>query len=368
MSYQICKRCVMDNRSDDTIAFDDKGYCNYCTDAINSMPKRYFPNEEGKKKIDELMFKIKKEGKGRNYDCLMGISGGLDSSYLAYIGHKYGLRILAIHVDDGFDTPNATDNIDKIAKSCKIDIIYERPDREQFFSLTKAFIKAGVPNIAIPQDNLIFAYLYKYAKKYGIKYFLSGGNFAMESILQRGNTHSAFDKKHIIDINNKFGTTPINKLQITSSFERKLQDQILCRIKEIRPLNYIDYNKVKAIQELEEFCGYKYYGGKHYESFLTMFMQAYYLPKKFNVDKRTSHLSSLIVSGQITREEALEELKKPLYNEKEMEKCIDRILALIKMTRKEFDIIMNTPPKQHSEFKTSSWKYISKLVRKIRGY
>lgn len=270
MSYQICKRCVMDNRSDDTIVFDDEGYCNYCTDAINSMPQRYFPNEEGKEKLDELILKLKDEGKEKKYDCLMGISGGLDSAYLAYIGYKYGLRILAVHVDDGFDSPIAIDNIHKIEKSCKIDIMYEQPDKEQYFNLTKAFIKAGVPNIAIPQDNLIFAYLYKYANKYNIKYFLSGGNFAMESILQRDNTHSAFDKIHIVDINNKFGTTPINKLHITSSFERKIQDQILCRIKEIRPLDYIDYNKDRAIQELKEFCGYNYYGDKHYEPILTI--------------------------------------------------------------------------------------------------
>ena len=368
MSYQICNRCVMDNRSDETIIFDENGYCNYCRDAINSMSRRYFPNKKGKKMLDELMMELKKEGKNKRYDCLMGISGGLDSSYLAYLGYQYDLRILGIHVDDGFDTSVALRNINNIGESCKIDIIFEQPDQEQYLDLTKAFIKADVPNIAIPQDNLIFAYLYKYAKKYNIKYFLSGGNFALESILQKGNTHSAYDKKHIIDIHNKFGTMPINNLQITSSFERKIKDQIFYKINEIRPLNYIDYNKNISIKELEKFCGYNYYGGKHYESNLTMFMQMYYLPKKFNIDKRNSHLSSLIISGQMDRDDALKELEKPLYGKDYMEQIISNLLGLIKMSREEFESIMGSPPKRHDDYKISSWKYVSKLVRKIRRY
>lgn len=368
MSYRICNRCVMDNSSDDTIEFNENGYCNYCSDAIKSKSIRYFPNAEGKKKLDDLMSKLKKEGKGKKYDCLMGISGGLDSAYLAYIGYQYDLRILAIHVDDGFDIPLAVENISKIGKACNIDIIYEKPDKDQYFDLIKAFIKAGVPNIAIPQDNLIFSYLYKYAKKYNIKYFLSGGNFALESILQKGNTYTAYDKKHIKDINNKFGAKSINKLDITSSLERKIKDQIIYKIKEIRPLDYIDYNKNIAITELREFCRFNYYGGKHYESILTMFMQMYYLPRKFNVDKRLSHLSSLIVSGQITREDAMEELKRPLYNDDEMNKIINDLLNLIKLTREEFEDIMNESPKQHNEYKTSSWKYINRFLRAIRGY
>ena len=370
MSYQMCSRCVMDNQSDDTIIFDQNGYCNYCTDAISSMPRRYFPNEEGKEKLDKLISQLKMEGKGKKYDCLMGISGGLDSSYLAYLGYQYGLRILAIHIDDGFDTPIAVENIKNIGKSCSVDIIYEHPNKEQYLDLTRAFIKAGLPNIAIPQDNLIFAYLYKHAKKYGVKYFLSGGNFALESILQKGNTHDAFDKKHIYDINNKFGTKPISNLQITSNFQRKIRDQIFYKINEVRPLDYIDYNKNKAINELAEFCGFDYYGGKHYESILTIFMQTYYLPKKFKVDKRNSHLSSLIVSGQMTREEALKELKKPipLYDEKHINQIIENLLDLFQMTREEFDGIMMTAGKQHNEYKTSSWKYISKIAKTVRRY
>lgn len=364
----ICKRCVMDNKSDTTITFDKEGYCNYCTEAINSMPSRYFPNEEGRKKLESLIDRLKDEGKGKKYDCLMGISGGLDSSYLAYKGYKHGLRILAIHVDDGFNSEIAIRNINKIEKACNLDIVHVKPDREQYYDLTKAFFKAGVPNLAIPQDNLIFSYLYEYATKYNVKNFLSGGNFALESILQRGNTHSASDKKHIIDINKKFGTTSINKLRITSSFERKIKGQYILRINETYPLNYIDYNKEMAIKELSEACDYNYYGGKHYESILTTFMQKYYLPKKFKVDKRKSHLSSLVIVDQMSRDEALEELKKPLYSDSEIDEIIKEFINKIDISMADFNSIMSSKPKEHTDYATSYWKYISTIVRKIRRY
>ncbi len=367
MSYRICKRCVMDNASDSTITFDENGYCNYCNEALNSMLQRYYPNEDGRQKFEQLIQNIKEEGKGKKYDCLMGISGGLDSSYLAYLGYEKGLRILAVHVDDGFDTEITKRNIDNLTKKTNIDIIYEKPDGKQFYSVTAAFIRAGVPNIAIPQDNLIFAYLYEYAKKYNIEYFLSGGNFSMESILQRGNSHSAFDKKHIFDINKRFGSTSLNKLQITSSFERKIKNQILHRIKELKPLDYINYNKERAINELEKFCGFSYYDGKHYESVLTIFMQRYYLPQKFKVDKRRSHLSSLIVSEQISREEALKEIEKPLYDDN-VKIHIEKLLEKLNISQEELEKIMQQEPVNHTSYKVSAWKYVSKTVKLLRGY
>lgn len=368
MSFHICKRCIMDNLSDYTINFDANGYCNYCREALLAKDKVYIPNEKGQELLDKLMCKIKKEGKNKQYDCIMGLSGGLDSSYLAYLGSQYKLRILAIHVDDGFNASVAVDNIKKLSQACKMDVMVEKPDKEQFCALTAAFIRAGVPNIAIPQDNLIIGYLHKYAKENEIRYFLSGGNFALESILQRGYTHSALDKIHIKDINKKFGTSSIDKLQIISSFQRKISNKMLFQIQEIRPLNYIDYRRDEAIAKLKSFCDFNYYGGKHYESILTKFVQIYYLPKKFSVDKRKSHLSSLIVSGQLTREEALEELKKPLYSDLHMEEEIEFILKCLKISRHDFNKIMSAKPRKHEDFKVSLWTYISYLNRKLRGY
>lgn len=348
---KVCCRCVMDNSSDKEILFDQHGFCNYCVESYNKIGKLYFPNEEGREKLKTLIADVKKDGEGKKYDCIMGISGGLDSSYLAYLGYKWGLRVLAVHVDDGFDTQISSSNIKKLIKATGFDFEVIKPDSTQFNALTKAYMKAGVPNIAVPQDNILFAFLYKKMEEYNIKYFLSGGNFALECILQKGNTHSAYDITNIMDIYNKYGSEPIDKLEFLSfktleEYERKLN------IQSPRPLNFINYNKNQAFLELEEFCGFEYYGSKHLENILTAFIQLYWFPKKFGVDKRTSHLSSMIVSGQISREEALEILKQPLYDEKLMNDYINIIKEKLKITDIEFEEIIKSPIHQHEDYAT----------------
>ena len=346
-----CKRCVMDNRSDDTITFDENGYCNYCTDALAQIGTVYFPNEEGKRRLDNLLAQVKAHGKGKKYDCIMGLSGGLDSSYLAYLGYKWGLRILAVHIDDGFDTDISKSNLKKLITATHFDYEVITPDADQFNDLTLAYMKAGVPNLAVPQDNVLFAFLYKKMKTHKIDYFFSGGNFALESILQKGNTHDAYDVVNIKDIHKKYGRLPIDKLELLSSFERK-KDAYILGVKSPRPLNYIDYNRDRAFKELHEFCGFEYYGRKHLENILTAFIQCYWFPKKFGVDKRTSHLSSMIVSGQMTREEALRELEEPLYDEKKMQDYIQLIKEKLNISDVEFDEIMNAPTHEHTDYKT----------------
>lgn len=183
----------------------------------------------------------------------MGISGGLDSSYLAYLGaKKWGLRILAVHIDDGYDTDLAKTNIANLCKACKIELKTIVPDAEQFNDLTRAYFLAEVPNVAVPQDNILFACLYDYAKKYGIKYFLSGGNFALEGILQKGNSYQAYDTVNIKAIHKRFGRIPIDKLPLLSQTGRDI-DAYIHGIKSLRPLNYIDYNRDRAIKELSDF-------------------------------------------------------------------------------------------------------------------
>ena len=352
--YQMCRRCVMDNRSDDTISFDEQGYCNYCTTAIKQIGTVYLPNDEGKKQLELMIAKLKKEGEGKKYDCLMGISGGLDSAYLAYLGAvKWELRILAVHIDDGFDTQLAKDNISNLCKACGIEIIYEYPDKEQFNDLTRAFILAEVPNIAIPQDNAILAYLYNYARKYKTYNFLSGSNFALECILQKGNTFTAFDLIHIKDIHERFGTKSLSKLTLLSKW-RILFEGFVNNQKTLRPLNYINYDKAKAISELNEFCGFTYYEAKHLENIFTKVAQLVWFAKKFRVDKRHSHLSSLIVSGQMTRDEAIVELQKLMYDEEKMEYDTQFVLNELNITREEFDKLLSQPGKQHTEYKKYS--------------
>lgn len=359
-----CTRCIMDDASDPFITFDENGYCNYCTNALRKKAHWYYPNAEGQHKLKALLEKIKAEAQGKEYDCLMGLSGGLDSSYLAYLGaHKWGLRIAAVHIDDGYDTEISKENIRKLCEKAGIKLITITPDAEQYNALTKAYMKAGVPNLAVPQDNILFACLYDFARKNKIKYFLSGGNFALECILQRGNTWDAYDMINLRDIHKKFGEKPIDKLTFISSFQRLLDNYFL-GLKTVRPLDYIEYNRDKAFHELNDFCGFEYYGRKHLENYLTAFIQLYWFPKKFNVDKRTSHLSSMIVSDQMTREEALAEYAQPLYEEEYMRKVKKLICNTIEISEDELEAYVRAPGKQHNAYKTE--KLIPAMLRVYR--
>ena len=362
-----CSRCVMDNSSDPTISFDDNGYCNYCSDALKAKDIVYFPNEIGSTHLEKVFNQLKARRQNFKYDCMLGLSGGLDSSYVAYVGYNYGLRMIAVHIDDGFDTPVTTANIKKICNRYSIDLLIEKPDSVKFADLTKAFIRAGVPNIAIPQDNVLFAYLYRFAKKNNIDYFLNGGNFALESILQKGNSYDASDKKHILSIWRRFGEqySP-NALPLFSVFEKKIVYQYLHKIKFFRPLNFLDYNAKKAFKTLNESCGFEYYGDKHCESIFTKFMQRYYLPTKFCVDKRKSHYSSMIVSGQMTREDALERLEEPLYNDKDLRSDLNFVLNKLAMDITEFEKIMGELPKSHVDYPISQINILTKYALKIR--
>jgi len=365
MKYQQCTRCIMDNKSDDTIKFDSNGYCNYCKNALARKSKVYFPNEEGRKRLDNLLKRLKTENKNKKYDCIMGISGGLDSSYLSYLGSvKWDLRILAVHIDDGFDTEISKRNIERISKFPNLDLKIIKPDEEQFNELTKAYMRAGVPNLAVPQDNVLFATLYKFMKEYGLKTFLSGGNFALESILQEGNTHNAYDIKNLKYIHKKFGKGSLDKLIFLSDIRKDI-DKYILKIESPRPLNFIDYNKNRAMQELNDYCGFEYYGSKHLENELTKFIQQYWLYQKFKVDKRTSHLSSMIISGQMSKEEALKEYGLPLYDEKKMNKTIEYILNKLDMNKDEFDKIMSEPSHQHRDYPTSIYSQIKLFLLKI---
>ncbi len=359
-----CSRCVMDNSSDTTISFDAQGRCNYCTKALQEMGKVYFPNVEGERRLNKLLNEIKESGKGKKYDCIMGLSGGLDSSYLAYLGHKWGLRILAVHIDDGYDTEISKGNLEKLVNRTGFDYEIITPDPEQFNDLTLAFMKAGVPNIATPQDNVLFAFLYRKMKEYKIEYFLSGYNFALESILQKGNSHSPYDVVNILNIHKKYGKKGIDKLEFISDIQRSI-DKRLYHIKTVYPLNDVEYNREKAFRELKDFCGFNYYGRKHLENKLTAFIQLVWFPQKFGVDKRTSHLSSMIVSGQMTRENALKELAEPLYDKDVMDQYIALIKQKMHLSDDEFDQIMHAGIHQHNEYRTEDDTLRYKAYRKL---
>lgn len=367
--YQQCKRCVMDNISDDTITFDENGYCNYCSDTLKRMNNEYFPNEKGKEKLEELFENIKREGRGKRYDCIVGVSGGVDSSYILYLGYKYQLRMLAVHIDDGLDTVTASENIKKICKKTNTELVQVIPKIDEYKDAILSFFKANVPNIAIIQDNLIVSELYLYARKYNINYSLAGGNFACESILQRGNTHNAFDLKHIKDIEKKYGSMRWSNLPLIGFFHKYIKEKYFTKVKKVYPLNFMKYDLEEAIETLHSFCGYEYYGGKHYESTLIRFMQCYYLPEKFLVDKRKSHYSSLIVSGQMTRKEAIEKLQENTYIDSGlMQDDLKYLSNYFGISKEEFERILNGKARSHEDYTVSIINRMAPIARKFRKY
>ena len=369
--FKRCSRCIMDNIMDNTINFDERGYCNYCIEAASTKDKMYFPNNEGTKKLNAIIDKIKADSKDKKYDCMMGISGGLDSSYLTYLGYTWGLRILAVHIDDGYDTEISKNNIKKLVDATHIDLITIKPDTEQYNDLLKAYMKAGVPNLTAPQDNILFAALLKYARENNIKYFLSGGNFAIEYIAQialRNIVYPPEDMTNLRAIHKKYGTHPINKLPFISPYSVAF-DKYIMGIKTYHPLDYIDYNLDRVLKELTDFCGFEYYGGKHYENILTSYMMQVWLPQRYDVDVRKLYLSNMIVSGQITRDDALDELDKPIIKNKELvNKNVEYIKRNLKMTDDEYNEIMNSPAKQHTAYKTYKiYPLLKVLYTKING-
>lgn len=360
LEYRICNRCIMNNSTDSAITFDEAGNCCYCSSALTMLEQKYHPNDEGQKKLQDLLSRVKDAGKGKKYDCIMGISGGLDSSYLAYLGSKWGLRVLAIHIDDGYDTDISKKNIARLIAKTGFDYEVITPDAEQYNALTLALMEAGVPNIAAPQDNILFAFLYAKMKEYKIPYFFSGANLALESIMQQGNTWKNSDVTNIRDIHRRFGKKPIDKLKFQSTLEKQL-DKYLFGIHTVTPLDYVDYNRERAFLELAEFCGFEYYGGKHLENALTAFIQLRWFPEKFHVDKRTWHYSSMIISGQITREDALKVLEEPLYDPEMMHKYEQQIAQNMSVTTEYLDHLIRQPGHQHFEYLTEDDTCIFKL-------
>ncbi len=341
MKYQICTNCVMDT-TDSEISFDENGVCSHCRKFENEIKPRWFPNEEGRKKLDKIIEQIKTDGKGKEYDCVIGLSGGVDSSYLAYILRtEYPeLKILAIHIDGGWNSELAVHNIENIVKILDIDLHTGVINWEEMKDLQLAYFKSQLANQDVPQDHAFFATLYEVANKYNIKYFLTGGNFATESILPSSWGYSAMDAKQLKAVHKQLGKIKLKDYTTVGFFKRKLYYPYIKKFKIIRPLDFLNYNKDEAKEIIIKKLNWRDYGGKHHESRFTKFFQAHWLPTKFGYDKRKAHLSSLIVSGQMTRKEALQELKKPLYNENKLREDKEFLAKKMGLNVDEFDEIM----------------------------
>lgn len=357
--------------TDPEIIFDEKGYCNHCNNALKKLNEIYFIDPEIKRKrLVNIVDEIKQKGKGKRYDCVIGLSGGVDSSYLAYIVVKeLGLRPLAVHLDNGWNSELSVMNIENIVKKLGIDLITVVLDWDEFRDLQKAYLKASVIDLEVLSDNAIVVSIHRILKKFKLKYFLIGFNQAAESIMPYSWLYSPkFDSLNIKNIYKKFGNG--EKLESYPLF--KLYEYFHYRFfdksRTINILDMIHYDKKLAINILEKELGWRNYGGKHYESIITKFYQSYILPVKFGIDKRRAHLSSLICSGQISRDEALQEMQKMPYDPEKIDQEKEYFIKKLGLSESEFLYLMKQPPISHFEYGgyNKMIHRISNLIKKIK--
>ena len=362
-SFIQCKRCLMDT-SDPEIVFNHLGECNHCT-FFDLNVKNFIKNDkEGMKEFNQIVNKIKIEGRNKEYDCIIGLSGGIDSSYLALKVKELDLRPLVVHVDAGWNSELAVSNIQKVVDHCGYDLFTEVIDWEVMKKLQIAYFKSGICNQDVPQDHVFFSSLYHFAIKNKIKYILSGGNFATESIFPNSWQGSAMDARNLKSIYKKYTGVKLKNYRTINLFQYYILFPFLYGMRTVRPLNYMDYNKSNALAELKR-IGFKPYIGKHGESIFTKFFQDYYMPKKFGYDIRKPHLSSLILSKQISRENALKEITEIKYDSKEINDLIYYVSKKMGITKEELINFTKVPNRKFSDF--PNWIFYQKIIFKINS-
>lgn len=347
--YQICSTCIMDT-SDPEIRFDEHGVCNHCAQYIRRVERELVsdPVVRGQRVL-EIVRRIRRAGAKKEYDCILGVSGGVDSSYLAYIVKELGLRPLAVHFDNGWNSELAVDNIKKVLGKLGIDLYTYVVDWDEFCDLQKSFLKASIPNAEIPTDHAISAVLWNTAYKRGVRYIMNGSNLKTEGVMPLAWTYSSYDYLHIQAVQKRFGSKQLKSFPRLGFFKFLYYVGVV-RIRTVNLLNHLDYDKKAAMQLLTEKFGWRPYTEKHYESVWTRFYQGYYLVEKFGYDKRRPHLSALINSGQISRREALERIKAKSYPDDLFNKDYDFTLKKFGLAREEFESLLKQPKKPHSAY------------------
>jgi N-acetyl sugar amidotransferase len=347
--YRQCSLSVMDTIADPGITFDDKGICNYYYEYKEAEKKYVLTGEAGRKKLEEQAEIIKNAGKGQPYDCIMGLSGGVDSTYIAVLAKELGLRPLAVHFDNGWNSELAVQNIENIVTKLGVDLFTYVIDWEEFRDLQVSYLKASVVDIEAITDHAIFATLFRLAGDKKIKYMLSGTNVHMEQTLPKSWIHPKADHVNIQAIHKKFGTVPLKTFPFMNAKVKRYYHQII-GIQSVSLLNYVEYNKKQVKERIQKELGWRDYGGKHYESIWTRFYQGYILPKKFGIDKRKAHLSDLIFGGQISKAEALAELELPIYDPEQLKIDYEFVLKKLRLSHEEFEALMNLPPHSHYDY------------------
>jgi N-acetyl sugar amidotransferase len=345
--YQLCTRCVMDT-TDTEIVFDAQGHCNHCETHLQRM--RHIPatQPDAAQRLAALVASIKADRRG-DYDSLVGLSGGVDSSYVAYQAVKLGLRPLAVHFDNGWNSELAVRNIEEMVKRLNLDLVTYVIDWPEFKDIQRSFFKAGVIDIELVTDHAIFAAMFRIAREHRIRHILSGTNVATESVMPRTWQHFKFDLMNLKAIHRRFGTKPIRNFP-TISVWRMAWEKYVSGIGSVSVLNYLPYRKTQAIATLQSELDWKYYGGKHYESTFTKFYQAHLLPVKFGIDKRRIHFSDLIMNGEMTREAALAELERPTLEPAVAQELTAYVCKKLGFSAQEMQDYLRAPPVSHFAF------------------
>lgn len=357
-TYQVCSNCVMDT-SDSRIVFDAKGVCDHCNSFERDVRPYWHPDEKGATMFRQMVERIKAAGKGRDFDCIMGMSGGLDSSYLLHLAvSEFGLRPLVFHVDGGWNTDIAVNNIQVLVDKLGLDLYTEVINWEEMRDFQLAFFKSGVPHLDIPQDHAFVATLYHFANKHGIKYILNGGNYSTECVRNPLEwLYYGTDMAQLRDIHRRFGAVPLRTYPFSSILFHKFYLRYVRGVQVVKPLNLLPYTKEYASKVLAETYGWRPYPQKHFESRFTRFYEGYWLPTRFGYDTRRVQYSSLILTGQMTREEALERLKKPAYDPATIDDDFEYIATKLRITVDELRGYHAMPLKTYRDYRNQEWLF-----------
>jgi N-acetyl sugar amidotransferase len=354
---RVCTHCVMDT-TDSRIVFDANGVCDHCNTFFTKVKPNWHTGARGERELREMVSEIKSAGKGKDFDCIIGMSGGIDSSYLTYIATEFGLRPLVFHVDAGWNSQEAVNNIEKLVDKLGLDLYTEVIDWEEMRDLQLAFFKSGVPHIDTPQDHAFFATMYTFAEQHDVKYILTGANYSTECIRNPVEwMYYQSDSIQLKDIQRRFGTRPLIKFPTTSIFRHKVWLPYVKGIRVVRPLNFVPYDKAAAMKLLSDKFGWHPYPQKHFESRFTRFYEGYWLPKKFGFDTRKVQFSSLIVTGQMTRDEALERLKTPPLDEPTVRLEFEYVANKLGITTAELAGYLEAPNRSYRDYHSQEMFY-----------
>jgi N-acetyl sugar amidotransferase len=355
--YTICSRCIMDT-TDPNISFDERGWCDYCNNFELTIRPNWHTDERGEAELARIADEIRAGGKGRDFDCIIGLSGGLDSSYAAYVAkEKMGLRPLLFHVDAGWNTDQAVGNIEKLVDGLGLDLYTEVVNWEEMKRLQVAFLRSGIPDQDLVQDAAFFSGLYKFARQHGIKHIITGSNFSTECCREpeEWGGYLGIDRRLFGDIWRQFGKGTLESFPLTDILVYKLLYQKIMGMKVHYPLNHVPYIKKDAEDELERRFSWQRFKHKHHESRFTRFYEDYWLPRRFGYEKRRAHFSSLIMTGQMTREQALDRISRPEMDEHFLTQEFEFVAHKLGLTVQELQQLFDMPKRTYRQYKNKRW-------------